>query len=127
MKILKQPQCQVFDTENPEKVGYDFSVKSNLLIPLHHLIVQTDWDFLKEKFGEKHIILEDFGNAYYYEILQVSFQSGKYKIIVENGKSDLYINNKYQHSIDRELTEEEAEKEFELAASTFDFSYHEPE
>lgn len=70
MKILKQPHCQVFDTENPEKVDKNFSVKSNLLIPLHHSIVQMDWDFLKEKFGEKHIILEDFGNAYYYEILE---------------------------------------------------------
>ena len=69
MKILKRPENMVFDTDNPDKMEFNPTVKAPLT-PLHHLTTQTDWDFLLEHFkpvaGKRHPIFNNFGNSYFY-------------------------------------------------------------
>lgn len=54
-----------------------------------------------------------------------TYQSGKYAMIVNAGKSDFYINGKYEHSIEGELSEEEFGAHCKSAAATLDFNYAE--
>lgn len=52
-----------------------------------------------------------------------TYQSGKYALIVNDGKSDFYIHGKYEHSIEGELSEEDFAAHCKSAAETFDFNY----
>ena len=67
MKIYKNPEKLVFDTESPENIEYqDFRLTG--LIPLHQFRNPTmyDLDFLEQYFPENHRIFRDFGSSYYY-------------------------------------------------------------
>jgi len=66
MKILKKPDCVIFDTLNVNKIKQNPCPNYGRPIPLHHFSDKTDFEFLKEHFKEDHRILKDFGNSYYF-------------------------------------------------------------
>ncbi len=73
MLIVKSNNGQkvVFDSKNP-KEKLLFSGNSPELISITAMDTgnMSDYDFLVKEFGEEHIILTDFGNSYYYTIVE---------------------------------------------------------
>jgi len=69
MRILKNPDNLIFDTENSQKIEIN-SETIKTFIPLHHSTNKTDWDFLSEHFKSneeiKHPIFNNFGDSYFY-------------------------------------------------------------
>lgn len=53
------------------------------------------------------------------------YKKGKYILIIKNKKSELYIDGKYEHTVDQEMTKEEFKEHIKLAAETKDFNYSE--
>lgn len=68
MKILKRPANIVYDTENPDELTYGQETHVPNLTPLHHVINQTDDEFLRDHFEENHPIFNDFGSSYFYVV-----------------------------------------------------------
>ena len=59
--------------------------------------------------------------------IKLLFKKGKYSVWLKNGISEFYINDNYCHSVKGEMTPEQFREQCDLAVSTFDFNYSEPE
>ena len=69
MKILKKPDYIIFDTENPNTMEFDPSIKNSLKL-LSATNLETDWVFISENFkpikNVVHPIFLNFGSSYFY-------------------------------------------------------------
>ncbi len=67
----------------------------------------------------------EFMDMYIETLPNVIYRRGKYDVFIFDKHCELFISEKYIHSIDSLLSEVEAEEHIKLAAETFDFNYHE--
>lgn len=67
----------------------------------------------------------DFMDMYIETNPNAIYRRGKYDVFIFDKHCELFISEKYIHSIDSLLSEAEAEEHIKLAIETFDFNYHE--
>lgn len=66
MKILKNPNAIIYDTENIDSKELNPHKGYGNPIPLHHFHQKTDYEFLNEYFPNEHPIFINFSQSYYY-------------------------------------------------------------
>jgi len=69
MKILKSNTNEIYDTDQVGVIEF-FEGKKENLTPLHHAHAKLDIEFLKDFFPEQHRIFDNFGQSYYYVLLE---------------------------------------------------------